>query len=135
MYARKVSKKYDKLRWKTMSGRQVEGEVLLKAAMLFRRAQGGLDGTCLNTEVEEALDFNRRIWDVLRRGWAEKDCPLPIEVRQNLLNLSVFMAKAELAFRAKPEGTALNSLIQVNETLAGGLGAQVPGPEKAEVSS
>ena len=117
-----------------MSGRQVEGEVLLKAALLFRRAQKTLNGSALNAEVEEALDFNRRIWEVLRRGWSQNDCALPIEVRQNLLNLAVFIAKAELEFRARPLPEKLNSLIQVNETLASGLGATEAKSESVQAS-
>jgi flagellar protein FlaF len=135
MYSQKASNKYDQLRWKTMSGREVEGEVLLKAALLFRRAQPTLDGKILTKEAEEALDFNRRIWDVLRRGWSAEDCALPIEVRRNLLNLAVFMYKADMGFRTSPEASKLNGMIQVNETLAGGLGANASKDASVSASS
>lgn len=123
MYTRQKGQQYEKLRWKTMSGRQIEAEVLMKSALNFRRAQNSLESGVLSEEAEEALLFNRRIWEVLRSGWQANDCNLPDAVRQNLLNLSVYMAKAELEFRAQPCAERLNGLIQVNETLASGLEA------------
>lgn len=130
MYSRQVGDKYDKLRWKTMSGRQVEGAILLKAALLFRRAQATLQKGVLSPEADEALVFNRRIWEVLRSGWVNEDLGLPTQLRQNLINLSLYMAKAELDFRANPTAERLNGLIQVNETLASGLDAGVSEPAR-----
>jgi len=131
MYSRQKGNQYDKLRWKTMSGRQIEAEVLKKAALNFHRAQNSLSGGTLSDEAEEALMFNRRVWEVLRSGWQSNDCNLPAPIRQNLLNLSLFVAKAELEFRANPVSERLNGLIQVNETLASGLEAAAAEPARA----
>ncbi|MFW6354104.1 MAG: flagellar biosynthesis regulator FlaF [Verrucomicrobiota bacterium] len=122
MYSRKVGNQYDKLRWKTMSGRQVEGAVLEKAALQLRRAQANLEDGVLSDEADEAIAFNKRVWDVLRSGWLRQDCALPDQIRGNLINLAVYMAKAELAFRADPTAARLAGMIQVNESLATGLG-------------
>ena len=124
MYSQRIGNQYEKLRWKTLSGREVEAAVLQKAALLFRRAQSSLKDGTLSPEAEEALQFNRRIWEVLRNGWTAKDCNLPDQIRENLLNLSIYMIKAEMDFRADPVGRRLNGLIQVNEALASGLEAQ-----------
>lgn len=106
-----------------MSGREVESAILQKAALLFRRAQASIEPGVLNDEVEEAIAFNRRIWEVLRNGWRDENCDLPREIRQNLLNLSVFVAKSEIQFRMHPCAERLDCLIQVNETIASGLEA------------
>ena len=135
MYSQQKGNQYEKLRWKTMSGREVEFAVLRKAALLFRRAQNSIDPGHMNDEVEEAIAFNRRIWEVLRSGWQDETCALPTEIRQNLLNLSAFMAKAEIGFRTHPCADALNSMIQVNETLATGLEAAAGEQAKAQVNA
>lgn len=130
MYSQ-AGNQYEKLRWKTMSGRQIEAAVLQKAALQFRRVQSSLDDGVLSPEAEEALLFNRRVWEVLRAGWRNENCPLPDNIRSNLLNLSVFMAKAELEFRAKPISDRLNGMIQINETLASGLESGTKAPAGA----
>lgn len=122
MYSQ-VGNQYEKLRWKTMSGRQIEAAVLQKAALRFRQAQPTLTKGVMSEEAEEAILFNRRVWDILRAGWRDDACPLPDNIRSNLLNLSVFMAKAELEFRAKPNSRQLDGMIRINETLASGLEA------------
>ncbi len=106
-----------------MSGRQIEAAVLQKAALRFRQAQPTLTKGVMSEEAEEAILFNRRVWDILRAGWRDDACPLPDNIRSNLLNLSVFMAKAELEFRAKPNSRQLDGMIRINETLASGLEA------------
>jgi flagellar biosynthesis activator protein FlaF len=131
MYSPHKGNHYEKLRWKTMSGREIEAAVLHKAALNFRRLQGSIVRGVLSEEGEEALRFNRKVWEVLRAGWQDPKCHLPIEVRQNLLNLSIFIAKAELEFRAQPCAERLAGLIQVNETLASGLEAAVAEPAGA----
>lgn len=130
MYSPQKGNQYEKLRWKTMSGRQVEAAVLQKAALNFRRCQTTLKKGVLSPEAEEALNFNRRVWEVLRLGWMDEKCHLPDEIRQNLLNLAIFMAKAELEFRADPRPERFNSLIQVNENLASGLEASKAEPAR-----
>jgi flagellar protein FlaF len=135
MYSQQKGNQYEKLRWKTMSGREVEFSVLRKAALLFRRAQTSINPGYLNDEVEEAIAFNRRVWEVLRSGWQDQKCALPTEIRQNLLNLSAYMAKAEIAFRAEPCAERLDSMIQVNENLAAGLEASAGKQLEAQVNA
>jgi len=108
----------------TLSGRDIEAAVLEKAANNFRRAQKNMKPGRLNPEVDQALDFNKRIWDVLRADWQSADSHLPKELRQNLLSLSVFMTKHSLELRSDPQPEKLNIFIQINESLVDGLRAR-----------
>jgi len=119
--ARNFAQGYEKVRMQTLSGKEIEAAVLEKAANNFRRAQKNMTPGRMNSEVDEALEFNKKIWDVLRADWQKEDSHLNKEMRQNLLSLSVFMTKHGLEFRSDPQPEKLNILIQINENLVSGL--------------
>jgi len=116
-----VKNEYDRIRMKTLSGRDIESAVLEKSSVNLKKAQRNMQPDRINDEVEEALNFNRKIWDVLRSDWQNEDSHLPKELRQNLLSLSVFVTRFNLDFRADPQPEKLDSLININEHLAKGL--------------
>ncbi len=105
----------------TLPGREMEAAVLEKAATYFRRAQNTMTTGKFGDELEQAFDFNKKIWDVLRADWQNPDSHLPKNVRQDLLSLSVFMTKKSLEFRANPNPASLNIFIQILESLVKGL--------------
>ena len=45
-------------------------------------------------ELPEALDKNRRLWTIIASAMQESDCPQPPEVRQNIINLAMFVFSA-----------------------------------------
>jgi len=112
---------YAQLRMKTLSGREIEAAVLEKAAFQLQRAKARMKPQVLDTETEEALSFNKRVWDVLRADWQQPENQLPHALRESLLSLSVFMTKHFLAFRANPNPESLDVVIQINENLVKGL--------------
>lgn len=124
MARKPAASSYEKIRMQTLSGRDVEAAVLEKAAFKLRRAQNQMQPGRFDDITEEAMDFNKRIWDVLRADWQNPDSHLPKEMRQNLLSLAVFIVKQGLEFRADPRPDRLNTLIQINESLANGLRAR-----------
>lgn len=112
---------YERIRMQTISGREVEASVLEKAATRFRRAQKKLLPGRLDPDTDEALSFNKKIWEVLRADWQSTDCSLPKDLRENLLSLSIFVTKRTLEFRADPRPELLDVLVQINEALVKGL--------------
>ena len=55
-------------------------------------------------------------------GEAESnDNPQPIEVRQNILNLAVFVMQRTLDIQVDPKPEKLQSLIDINSNIAAGL--------------
>lgn len=124
MARKPAASSYEKIRMQTLSGRDVEAAVLEKAAFKLRRAQNQMKSGRMDEVTEEALDFNKRIWDVLRADWQDPDSHLPKEMRQNLLSLAVFIVKQGLELRADPRPERLNSFININESLAQGLRAR-----------
>lgn len=72
-------------------------------------------------ELSDALDRNRRLWAIIASAMQDDDCPQPIEIRQNILNLSVFIFKRTIDIIAEPKPESLRVLIDINMNLAKGL--------------
>ncbi len=116
---------YEKVRKQTVSGREIEASVLEKGAIRLRRCQENWKGARFDKELDEALRFNQRVWDIFNSDWQNPDNKLPKEIRQDLLSLSVFVRKTTLDVMAYPESRKLDVLIQINENLARGLRSRV----------
>lgn len=126
---------YEKIRMQTLQGRDIEAAVLEKAAMKFRKVQQKMEPGRIDPDVDEALGFNKKIWDVLRADWQNPDSHLPRNLRENLLSLSVYVTKQMLAFRSAPQPQGLNAFIQVNENLVKGLRESQATAEATAVAS
>ena len=112
---------YGKVRKQTVSGREIEASVLEKGAIRLRRCQENWKGAKFDRDLDEALRFNQRVWDIFNSDWQSPQNSLPKEIRQDLLSLSVFVRKKTLDIMAYPEARKLDVLIQINENLAKGL--------------
>ena len=76
------------------------------------------------SELNEALDLNRKLWTILVTGATEESNPLPIEIKQNIFNLAHFIFKHTFAVMAKPSAQSLEILININMNIAKGLNEQ-----------
>ena len=52
---------------------------------------------------------------------ASAENPLPVEIKENILSLSVFIDKHTVGALAEPEGGKLKVLIEINRNIAAGL--------------
>ena len=115
----------------TPSQRQIEANALLKAAQLLENAkdmwQPGAD-----EGINDALTFNRKLWTVFAAEAANEANELPIELRNNIANISLFIFKRSIETQATPEPGKLDALIDINKNLAAGLMSQPePAPQTA----
>ena len=67
------------------------------------------------------MHYNRRLWTVFVGAVAEKDNPLPVEIRNNVASLGVFIFKHSLALQEDPAPEKLLPLISINKEVAAGL--------------
>ena len=105
-----------------MSGEDVEVAVLERAAMNFRVLQKDwTEGTKFNKDLDAAVKYNQRVWDIFQSDWKGDECSLSTELRQNLLSLSVFVRKASLDLLANPTPEKMEVLVNINENIASGL--------------
>ncbi len=112
---------YQSVQNETMSGRETEARVLSKAALKLQRCQENWDSETRRTDLEEAFEYNQRIWSILQAELTKPDHPMGKGLRQNLLNLSVFIEGRIYETRAYPAPEKLTAIININNGLAAGL--------------
>ena len=105
----------------TMSGREIEAEVLTQAALKLKKCQSEWDSPDRNERLDDALKYNQLIWSVFQGDLTTEDNPLPKELRQNLLTLSAFIDKRIFETMAYPSPEKLNVIIDINSNIAAGL--------------
>ncbi|MEN6468169.1 MAG: flagellar biosynthesis regulator FlaF [Smithella sp.] len=104
-----------------MSGRDIEAAALTRCALMLSACQNNWNAVGRDAHLSEALRNNQVVWSILQSELANDDNPLPIEVRNNLLTLSVFIDKRIIDVMASPAPEKLQILIDINLNLAAGL--------------
>jgi flagellar protein FlaF len=101
------------------SPREIEAQTLLMAARKLVEVQTNWNGA--DKRMHAALLFNRRLWTIFMSAAESNDNPQPIEVRQNILNLAVFVMQRTIEIQSSPAPEKLQSLIDINSNIAAGL--------------
>jgi flagellar protein FlaF len=101
------------------SPREIEAQALLKAARQLQEIQSNWNGPDKN--MHNALLFNRRLWSIFMSAAESDSNPQPLEVRQNIVNIGVFVMKQTVDMQTNPDPAKLKSLIDINCNLAAGL--------------
>jgi flagellar protein FlaF len=104
-----------------LSQRELEAHVLIKAAsrlQVIRDNWADKQG-----ELDEALTKNRKLWTILVAGVTDEASPAPLEVKQNIVNLGMFIFNHTIALTAAREldPQRLSVLININRQIAAGL--------------
>jgi flagellar biosynthesis activator protein FlaF len=104
------------------SPRELEANLLLKAAA---RLQAVIDSWDRNrSDLDGALLYNRKLWTVFLGSAMNDDNPLPVEIRQNVANLGMYIMSQTIAVTSNPKVEIVNSLVTINRELAAGLRGQ-----------
>ncbi|MDD3951642.1 MAG: flagellar biosynthesis regulator FlaF, partial [Desulfobacterales bacterium] len=90
-------------------------------ALMLQDCRKNWDAVGRQEKLTEALRSNQVIWSVLQSELARDDNPLPLDIRRNLLTLSVFIDKRIIQIMAHPAPEKLQVLIDINLNLAAGL--------------
>ena len=104
-----------------MSGREIEATALTKAALQLKKCRSEWDPDDRSGKRSESLEFNQRIWSILQGELSRADNPLPQQLRQDLLTLSLFVDKRTFDVMAYPAPEKLDILININLNIAAGL--------------
>lgn len=123
-------KTYDQIRRTTQNGRDLEAEVLSKAALRLQQCRDHWGEEKDSGPLHEALKYNQRIWTVFQAELEKPENPLPDELKRNLLRLSLFIDRRTLEVFADPQPEKLDILIAINRNIAAGLRSK-PVSEKA----
>lgn len=112
---------YKSVQQETQNGRELESSLLTKAALLLKICQDQWDEAGHEERFDTALRFNQRLWTFFQAELLEEGNPLPVQIRQDLLNLSAFVDKRTFDVLAYPAREKLNVLININKQIAEGL--------------
>ena len=116
---------YQQVGKQTVSPRELEANLLSKSATNLQRVKDNWE-TSTSNDLNAALRFNRRPWTVFMSSVADPQSTLPQDVRENVANLGIFIAKHMLALQIEPAAQKLDVLININRQLAAGLRATPP---------
>ncbi|MGE5545702.1 MAG: flagellar biosynthesis regulator FlaF [Solirubrobacterales bacterium] len=97
--------------------RQTEAWALTEAArrMLDAKTRGPGD------ELLGAVRLNWRLWTIFQAELSSPECPLPDDIRSNMLSLANFVDKTTVDLIADPQPQKLDILITINRNIAAGL--------------
>jgi len=110
---------YAKVAKEVADPRELEASLLLKAAAKLQAAHDSWrDKT---PDLNDAVMYNRRLWTVFIDAVMSDDNKLPVEVRQNIANLGVFVMGEIVSLMSDPKPDHLTSLITINRRIAAGL--------------
>lgn len=113
---------YQQVGKQTANPRDLEANLLVKSATNMQRIRDNWDGATRD-DLAAALKFNQRLWTVFMGSVTDPASPLPVDVRQNVANLGIFIAKHMLQLQIEPAAQKLDVLININRQLAAGLRA------------
>lgn len=105
----------------TLSQRDMEATVLTKAAMQLKALQDDWDGANRDSRLEDALNYNQRVWSFFQAELTMADNPLPDEIKRNILALSFFVDRRTFDTLAYPAPEKLSILVNINLNVAAGL--------------
>lgn len=105
----------------TLSQRDLEATVLTQATqrLLDVKSNWPKDGS--NEALEDALRYNQRVWTFFQAELSQEDNPLPMEIKRNLLALSLYVDRRSFEILAYPAPEKLDVLININTNVAAGL--------------
>lgn len=100
--------------------REVEAQALLKAAKQLQEVQANW-AEVDPERIEAALRFNRQLWSIFLSAASNDENPQPLEIRQKIANIGIFVMNRTVDMQIAPEPGKLSSLIEINRNIAAGL--------------
>jgi flagellar protein FlaF len=116
---RNAAQAYSSTSHTTCSPRDIEAQALLKAARQLQDVMANWAGP--DSNMHKALLYNRRLWSIFMSAAETNDNPQPMQIRQNIANIGIFVLKQTVEMQMDPDPAKLQSLIDINRNLAAGL--------------
>lgn len=104
-----------------LSGRELEASVLSRAGIMLKQVQENWDAIDRNEKLLEAVKFNQKVWSFFQAELSDPENPLPKNLREDILSLSIFVDKRLFEVLAFPEKDKLSIIIDIDFNIAAGL--------------
>lgn len=115
---------YSTMQKETLSGRELEASVLTRAGLMLKTVQENWGAPDHDQKLMEAIKFNQKVWSFFQAELSDPENPLPKSLRQDILNLSIFIDKRLFEVMANPNKERLDIVVDINFNIAAGLRTQ-----------
>lgn len=112
---------YTTMQKENLSGRELEASVLTRAGLMLKQVQENWDASDRDAKLLEAIKFNQKVWSFFQAELSDPENPLPTNLRQDILNLSIFVDKRLFEVMALPEKEKLDIVVDIDFNIAAGL--------------
>lgn len=116
---RHAAQAYARASQASLGPRDLEATLLMKAAARLQAIQDQWDERA--GELDEVLAYNRRLWTILAASATDATNPLPVQLKQNIANLALFIFNRTIDLTLEPKVERLSALVSVNRDIAAGL--------------
>jgi flagellar protein FlaF len=110
---------YARVATTTASPRDNEAQALLMAANKLQEVVSNENMPI--DRVKHALMFNRKLWTLFLSEALDDKNPQPLDVRQKIVNISMFVLPHTMALLVSPQREHFKPLIDINRNIAAGL--------------
>lgn len=114
-------KSYNEMQKESLSGRELEASVLTRAGLMLKSVQDNWNAPDRNDKLLEAIKFNQKVWSLFQAELSDPENPLPPNLKQDIINLSLFIDKRLFEVLAFPEADKLTIVADINFNIAAGL--------------
>ena len=121
MQTNNAIREYVGIQKESMSGRELEASVLTKAGLMLKAVQDNWDAPDREAKMLEAIKYNQKVWSFFQAELSEPTNPMPKNLREDILNLSLFLDKRLFEVMASPAPEKLSIVIDINFNIAAGL--------------
>ena len=112
---------YTNLQKETLSGRELEASVLSRAGLMLKSVKENWGAPDRDHKLLEAVKFNQKVWSFFQAELSDPENPLPKNLREDILNLSIFIDKRLFEVLAYPNPDKLAIIIDIDFNIAAGL--------------
>jgi flagellar biosynthesis activator protein FlaF len=109
-----------------MSDREIDAYALTQSALKIRDCQQTWNVMSEKERIDrlfEALRINSLLWSIFQAEISRDGNPMPRQLREDLLTLSLFVDKRTKEIMCFPDPDKLTTLININLNIAAGLKA------------
>jgi flagellar biosynthesis activator protein FlaF len=114
---------YKEVQKTSLTDRQLEAAVLMKAAAMLKRCQTNWNAADRDQQLEKALRYNQLLWSFFQSALANPENPLPQRLKEDILRLSMFIDQRIFEVMSYPSPEKITIIIDINTNLAEGLRA------------
>jgi flagellar protein FlaF len=114
---------YTAVQKENLSGRELEASILSRAGLMLKSVKENWGAPDRDRKLLEAVKFNQKVWSFFQAELSDPENPLPKNLREDILNLSIFVDKRLFEVLAYPNPEKLAIIIDIDFNIAAGLRA------------